>query len=44
MILVLARGADVGELLLADDVDVEVVLAVVLADDHALRRRPYRGR
>ena len=34
--LVLAGGADVGELLALDDVDDEVVVARVLADDHAL--------
>src|SRR5918992_4589609 len=34
--LVLARGADIGELLGADRVDHEVVVAAVDADDHAL--------
>src|SRR5262249_48130637 len=35
-VLVLARGADVGELLRAHDVHVEVAAPAVLADDHAL--------
>src|SRR5262245_50699894 len=35
-VLVLARGADVGELLALDDVDDKVVVARVLAHDHAL--------
>ena len=34
--LVLAGGADVGQLLALDRVDVEVIPAAVLADDHAL--------
>src|SRR3954452_6592184 len=40
--LVLGGGADIGELLALEDVDLEVVVAGVLADDHALVDLPAR--
>src|SRR5687768_12302039 len=36
LVLLLARGADIGELLALEHVDLEVVAAAVLAYDHAL--------
>src|SRR5580698_749110 len=34
--LVFRRGADVGQLLALEDIDLEIIVAGVLADDHAL--------